>query len=159
MVSRVAIRNTFPWSCFSRLLFCNTMSSAWSHGTSSNTIVSVPFTLGSSTTFKPLISWISRKKSRRSTSFRFTEIGSPVYLLGAAMGVCAPPAVAAAFPACCCAASCAGLIGRIGVSFPLNDARTTEGWVSSRGNANRGEDAESDFDACVPRTRRGAPMS
>ena len=38
----------------------------------------VPFTPGS-TTFRPLISWISRKKSRRSTSFRFTEIGSPEY--------------------------------------------------------------------------------
>ena len=39
--------------------------------------------LGSSTTFKPLISWIRRKKSFRSTSLRLTEIGSPVYLASA----------------------------------------------------------------------------
>ena len=43
-------------------------------------MVSVPLTLGSRTTFNPLISWIRRKKSFRSTSFRLTEIGSPVYL-------------------------------------------------------------------------------
>ena len=39
----------------------------------------MPFTLGSSTTLSPLISWIRRKKSFRSTSLRLTEIGSPVY--------------------------------------------------------------------------------
>src|SRR5580693_4962783 len=49
-------------------------------------MVSAPLTLGSSTTFRPLISWIRRKKSFRSTSFRFTEIGSPVYL-GVLIGV------------------------------------------------------------------------
>src|SRR5580692_2070616 len=43
-------------------------------------MVSAPLTLGSSTTFRPLISWIRRKKSFKSTSFKFTEIGSPVYL-------------------------------------------------------------------------------
>ena len=36
--------------------------------TSSRTMVRLPFTLGSTTTFNPLISWISRKKSRRSRS-------------------------------------------------------------------------------------------
>src|SRR5437588_13035586 len=35
------------------------MSRAWSHGTSSSTMVKVPCTLGSSTTFKPLIHEIS----------------------------------------------------------------------------------------------------
>src|SRR5271170_7649281 len=65
------------------------MSRAWSHGTSSRTMVKLPFTWGSTTTFKPLISWIRRKKSRRSTSFKFTEIGSPEYLpVGAGAGLC-----------------------------------------------------------------------
>src|SRR5713226_5371573 len=50
-------------------------------------MVTEPLTVGSKTTFSPLISWISRKKSFRSTSFKLTEIGSPVYL-GAA-GACA----------------------------------------------------------------------
>ena len=78
-VSTVAMRRTFPSSCLDSMLFFKTMSSAWSHGTSSKTIVRLPRTSGSSTTFNPLISWISRKKSFRSTSFRFTETGSPVY--------------------------------------------------------------------------------
>src|SRR6266536_6313209 len=65
------------------------MSNAWSHGTSSSTMVSVPFTSGSKTTFKPLISWIRRKKSFKSTSFRFTEIGSPVYFGALTVGGCA----------------------------------------------------------------------
>ena len=55
----------------------------------------LPFTLGSTTTFRPLISCIRRKKSRRSTFFRFTEIGSPVYVAGrAGVGAC-----------CCCGAA------------------------------------------------------
>src|SRR5277367_1927212 len=70
-------------------------------------MVRVPCTFGSSTTFKPLISWIRRKKSRRSTSFRFTEIGSPVYFgvdVTTAVGVCAASAITA----------CAGIGADIG---------------------------------------------
>src|SRR5207237_3212696 len=37
-------------------------------------MVRLPLTAGSNTTFNPLISWISRKKSRRSTSLRLTEM-------------------------------------------------------------------------------------
>src|SRR5580693_10647551 len=66
-------------------------------------MVSAPLTLGSSTTFRPLISWIRRKKSFRSTSFRFTEIGSPVYLGPTAAGCCPACALcsAARFTAGC----------------------------------------------------------
>src|SRR5579859_3225261 len=85
------MRNTLPSSSRSSSLFFNTISSAWSHGTSSSTMVRVPCTLGSSTTLSPLISWIRRKKSFKSTSFRLTEMGSPVYLgrvLGTAVAAC-----------------------------------------------------------------------
>src|SRR5260370_369524 len=56
------------------------MTSAWSHGTSSSTMVRVPWMLGSNTILRPLISWIKRKKSFKSTSFKLTDIGSPVNL-------------------------------------------------------------------------------
>src|ERR1700675_1470263 len=79
-----------------------------------------------------------RKKSRRSTSFKFTEIGSPVYFpVGAATGDTCPATVCAALFDCC-TACCAGTSGRDGSFLNLNDARETEGWVSSRGKANRG---------------------
>src|SRR6266481_9744883 len=77
-VAAEAIRNTLPLSWQSRELFCNTMPKAWSQGTSVRTNAGmVPLTLGSSTTFKPLISEIKRKKSLRSTSLKLTDIGSP----------------------------------------------------------------------------------
>src|SRR4029077_18081368 len=122
-------------------------------------MVRVPFTAGSNTTFKPLISWINRKKSRRSTSFRFTEIGSPVYFPGAAgafdpgdvcVCACADEAaslLAAAFDACAAwrAASCA-VAGRAGSFVAPNEARTTEGWVSSPGKAKRGAGIRKEFE-------------
>src|SRR5271169_1460313 len=120
-------------------------------------MVRVPLTAGSSMTFRPLISWIKRKKSRRSTSFRFTEIGSPVYLPTATGGAeawdcwdCAEEAaslLAAAFDAwaACCAASCS-VAGRAGSFFPLNVARVNEGWVSSPGKAKRGAGIFNEFD-------------
>src|SRR5260370_34645534 len=37
------------------------------------------FTAGSRTTFNPLISWITLKKSFRSRSLKLSPIGSPVY--------------------------------------------------------------------------------
>src|SRR6202051_3741026 len=88
---------------------------------------------------------INRNKSRKSTSFRFTEIGSPVYLpAGAAIGEtcidCAivPAAVFACWAACC--AACPGFaVGRDASLFPPNDASLTEGWFRSPGSANRGE--------------------
>src|SRR6266436_8838121 len=61
-------------------------------------------------------------------------MGSPVYLPVAV--ACEFATVAAAFPDCCCAACCG--VGRAGSLLPPNDARTTEGWVSSPGNAKRG---------------------
>ena len=57
-VSTVAMRRTLPSSWRARSLFFRTISSAWSHGTSSRTTVNEPCTFGSSTTFRPLISWI-----------------------------------------------------------------------------------------------------
>src|ERR1700680_5168044 len=51
-------------------------------------MVRVPWTFGSRTTLRPLISWIRRKKSCRSTSFKLTEIGSPVYFGPETTGCC-----------------------------------------------------------------------
>src|ERR1700676_1077853 len=87
---------------------------------------------------------MSLKKSRKSTSFRFTEIGSPVYLPGgAAIGEtcvdCAiVPAAVFACWAACCAACPAFAVGRDASLFSRYEARVTEDWVSSVGNANRG---------------------
>ena len=102
------MRRTLPSSWRARSLFFRTISSAWSHGTSSRTTVKEPCTFGSSTTFRPLISWIRRKKSFRSTSFKFTEIGSPVYFGPRVAGVCVIWAFcsAARFTAGCEAAPC-----------------------------------------------------
>src|SRR6266404_2148718 len=119
-------------------------------------MVRLPRTAGSSTTFSPLISWINRKKTFRSTSFKFTEIGSPVYLaLVEETDACEFATVDAAFPDCCCAACCG--VGRAGSVLPPNDARTTEGWVSSPGNAKRGAEilrsfAEGVAALCGPET-------
>src|ERR1700740_3116055 len=82
---------------------------------------------------------MSRKKSFRSTSFRFTEIGSPVYFppaTGAGAGVgactCEPATVEAAWLACWVARWCG--VCRSGQFSPQNDAKADEGWFSSRGN-------------------------
>ena len=64
-------------------------------------------------------------------------MGSPVYVaVVAEADACEFATVAAALPDCCCAACCG--VGRAGSVLPPNDARTTEGWVSSPGNAKRG---------------------
>src|ERR1700738_5373524 len=87
---------------------------------------------------------MSRKKSRKSTSFRFTEIGSPVYLPGGAASgeTCVDCAIVPAAVLACWAAWCAACpafaVGRDASFFSRYEARVTEGWVSSPGNANRG---------------------
>src|SRR6202035_3146117 len=102
---------------------------------------------------------MSLKKSRKSTSFRFTEIGSPVYLPGgAAIGEtcidCAMvPAAVFACWAACCAACPPFAVGRAASLFPPNDANLTDGCVSSPGNANRGE-LIPDFLLLAPRSDR-----
>src|SRR5437879_12176965 len=137
MVEVVAMRNTLPCNSQSRLLFLSTIWSAWSHGTSSSTMVNEPFTAGSSTTFNPLMSWISRKKSRRSMSFKFTEIGSPLYLLLPQL----PDWVAGLAGAACCgimATFNAGCVLRLaftgftGSSLLLRVAVTTTAWSADR---------------------------
>ena len=55
MVSSVAMRRTLPCSVQASPLLSSTMARAWSQGTSSRTMVTEPFTEGSSTTFRPLI--------------------------------------------------------------------------------------------------------
>src|SRR6267143_36569 len=81
-------------------------------------------------------------------------MGSPVYLAVAEeVGACEFATVAAALPDCCCAASRG--VGRAGSVLPPNDARTTEGWVSSPGNAKRGAEILRSFAevaACGPDT-------
>src|SRR5258708_25242476 len=90
------------------------MAIAWSHGTSSRTVVSVPWTAGSNTTFRPLISWIKRKKSLRSRSFTFMLIGSPVKRVPV-QPLVGTPELPAETCVCCCSAAlvAAGLVARL----------------------------------------------
>src|SRR5258708_27823180 len=110
---------------------------------------------------------MKRKKSLRSTSFKFTEIGSPVYLPtgAAAAGACAWDDVAiveAAAPACCtacwAAACCVVESGRTGSLVPLNDANVTEGWVSSLGKGKRGAEIFKSLDEWCATTLGDAAM-
>src|SRR5260370_36290144 len=64
------------------------------------------FTAGSRTTFNPLISWITLKKSFRSRSLKLSPIGSPVYRPGTQVEELEGP-MATEVPAwiCCCKAA------------------------------------------------------
>ena len=72
-----AMRITLFSNCLSSPLFFRMMSSAWSHGTLSRTIVTLPSTAGSSTKLRPEISWNRRKICLTSVSTRLSEIFFP----------------------------------------------------------------------------------
>ena len=54
------------------------MSSAWSHGTSRSATSTVPFTAGSMTMFRPLISAKTRRTARRSACWKSRLTGLPL---------------------------------------------------------------------------------
>ncbi len=89
-------------------------------------------------------------------------MGSPVYLL-AALGAAWDAVVAiveAALLACCAAcgaACCSSACGRAGSVCPPYEASKNEGWVSSPGNAKRGDGMRKEFTERLL-TRRGAAV-
>ncbi len=75
-----AMRTTLFSKTLSRPLLRRMMSSAWSHGTLSRTMVTLPATLGSRTKFRPEISWNRRKTCFRSASTSSRLMRRPVYI-------------------------------------------------------------------------------
>ena len=80
MCARVVIQITLPWRLIARSLFARTRSRAWSQGTFSSLIETVPFTSGPQITFNLLTSPISLKILVTSALTKFMVMGVPLYL-------------------------------------------------------------------------------